>query len=633
MFVARALSACSTAILLAACAPIHGTRGTYIDFIRPDSRPPLISAGPIADSLWGPLSESARGDGISDLRRSELEQLVRRFAPSIMLQPRDFVQVGNRKYRMQPTDAALYADTLRLDLIRAAPYQFYDSLDVPLRSISADSLRALVEIAQRYQSEANVLAAWYFDFPGRNPKEWWEAYGRFRTGPDSARWAQPTVYAHPFVGAAGQLVIQYWFFYPINDYVGNHEGDWEHINVVVSRDRTVIEGVHYFFHSRSIMLPQGNHQPEIVDGTHPVVYIGGRMYHVFDYPIRIFASDRNEGSHGNFPYPGEWEAAAGMGAPESVKAPGNDSTRIIPHHRFRVVLTPEPSRIDYQRHPEVLREWAWLILPVRWGFPSAPSADFGLKSIDLGNRAPYGAAYNASWNRTAPTLHYAAYQVRKLSAPRSMIEDLLQPWYYPYIFRTPRYVHDVRSVLNRSELKRLGLAPAGGWSEIGIGGPIMGLHIGIPTEGMSELYGMSTGISLWRNFWAKLRFGAVELVGGYQRFNRTDTLGGALYVFPITANAVLRAPDALIRPYATIGGGAYGWESRIHTTDPAVRTLEAGWGMGWTAAAGFEYYLRPKIALDVGLRYHATGVPATGIGRTGRDLSFLGLWVGHYVRF
>ena len=51
------------------------------------------------------------------------------------------------------------------------------------------------------------------------------------------------------------------------------------------------------------------YRPEIVDSTHLVVYVGGRMYHVLDYPIRLVAGDRNEGSHGNFPYAGEWEAA------------------------------------------------------------------------------------------------------------------------------------------------------------------------------------------------------------------------------------------------------------------------------------------------------------------------------------
>jgi len=35
-----------------------------------------------------------------------------------------------------------------------------------------------------------------------------------------------------------EFVIQYWFFYPFNDGANNHEGDWEHINVIVTiKDR------------------------------------------------------------------------------------------------------------------------------------------------------------------------------------------------------------------------------------------------------------------------------------------------------------------------------------------------------------------------------------------------------------
>ena len=36
----------------------------------------------------------------------------------------------------------------------------------------------------------------------------------------------PTVYAR-VVEQAGDTVIQYWFFYPLNDAFNRHEGDWE----------------------------------------------------------------------------------------------------------------------------------------------------------------------------------------------------------------------------------------------------------------------------------------------------------------------------------------------------------------------------------------------------------------------
>jgi hypothetical protein len=280
----------------------------------------------------------------------------------------------------------------------------------------------------------------------------------------------------------------------------------------------------------------------------------------------------------------------------------------------------------------VLRQWAWLLLPARWGFPAAPSLGSEIKSLDLGNRSPYGPAYNTSWNRLSPTLLYPSYRVRKLSFARSAFEDLLQPWYYLYIFRRPRYVHDVRGSRDRRALERLGLAPRGGWAERGMGSPILGVHAGFPTKGFSDLYGSSTGISLWKNFWGKVRIGALELMGGYQKFPRSGDPGGAVFVYPITASVVIRAPDALFRPYASLGGGFYGWDSRVNLT-ATQRLQQAGWSLGWTGGAGIEYYLRTRVALDVGVRYHATRGPGASVGIMDEKLHFFALWVGHYVRF
>jgi hypothetical protein len=524
------------------------------------------------------------------------------------------------------------ADTLRLDRIRAAPYQFHDSLNFVLTELSVDSLARLVTQLRRYEADPDLLVTSYFDFPGGSAREWWRAYAAFRTGPDSARWAQPTVYAHPFRLLDGRVMIQYWYFYPFNDFVGNHEGDWEHLNVVVTADRSAIAEAHYYFHHRSINLPQGKFKPLIMDSTHVIAYVGGRMYTVFDYPIRWFGKERNEGSHAHFPYPGEWEGAAGMGAPESVRAT-SDSSRVLPWHGFRVVLMPDAERIDYGRHPEVLRDWAWHVLPVRWGFPAVPSFGWEIKTADVGNRAPFGPAYNAAWNRPAPGLLYPAYHLRKLHPVRSVIEDLLQPWYYPYAFRTPRYVHDTRGLLSRDDLVHLGYAPPGGWREFGIGGPVLGVHLGYPAGGFSDNYSSSLGVSVWRNFWGKVRFGALEFMGGYQRFSRMDGLGGTLVVYPITASVAARMPDATLRPYATLGGGAYGWEAR-ERIDGDKQLVTPGWSLGWTASVGLEYYLRLNLALDVALRYHQMrNGPGAAAGVPEGSLRFYSLWVGHYLRF
>lgn len=608
-------------------------RGGYLHVIRPDRRPPLVGTRDEADQLFGPMAESVRGDGIAESHRDSLEALVRRFAPTLVLPRGDHVRRQGRKFQLVPIHPLLMADTLRVDRIGAAPYALRSAADVPFRQAPRESLARLVTGGAAYLSHPDDLETSYFDFPGEGPREWWTAYAGLRAGPDSLAWSQPVVFAHPFLDGGGGLFVQYWYFYPFNDFVGNHEGDWEHVSVGVSADRARVTSVHYYFHGRSVVLPEGRYTPELVDGTHPIVYVGGRGYVVFDYPTRLFAHERNSGSHGCFPFAGEWEGAAGLGTTESVSGAGADSLRVVAHDRFRVVLTPEPGRIDYLRRPEVLEEWAWFLLPARWGFPSAPSPGSSLRMADAGNQAPFGPAYNAGWNRTAPGLSYPRYPVRRLPAVRSMLEDLVQPWYYLYAFRTPRFVPDGRDGRSRQELERLGLAPRSGGAERGFGSTLLGSSIGLPREGFASRFGTSTGISLWRSLWVKARRGPLQVEGGYQKFRSRTATGGTLFVYPLTAHLVVRAPEAMLRPYATLGAGAYGWEARFPTSLPDTQGVTSGWSFGQSAGIGVEYYLRPRVALDLSLRYHDCATPGARAELAGDRLRFVTVQAGHYFRF
>ena len=75
------------------------------------------------------------------------------------------------------------------------------------------------------------LFGYHLDFPG-NPLE---------AGCDYEEWAraiaagtQSTTYAHVATedGRDDRLALQYWFFYPFNDYTNKHEGDWEMIQLI-----------------------------------------------------------------------------------------------------------------------------------------------------------------------------------------------------------------------------------------------------------------------------------------------------------------------------------------------------------------------------------------------------------------
>jgi hypothetical protein len=72
---------------------------------------------------------------------------------------------------------------------------------------------------------------YHLDFPG----------DALHPGCDYNRWAKrltrgsaPVVYSHVVgeEGAPGKLALQYWFFYPFNDFNNTHEGDWEMIQLL-----------------------------------------------------------------------------------------------------------------------------------------------------------------------------------------------------------------------------------------------------------------------------------------------------------------------------------------------------------------------------------------------------------------
>ena len=118
---------------------------------------------------------------------------------------------------------------------------------------------------------------YHLDFPG-DP---------LNAGCDYERWSrritagtQPTVYAHVATdpGYPGKLALQYWFFYPFNDFNNTHEGDWEMTQLVFDASdaaealtKTPTE-VGYSSHEGAERAAWGDDKLEIVDGTHPVVY-------------------------------------------------------------------------------------------------------------------------------------------------------------------------------------------------------------------------------------------------------------------------------------------------------------------------------------------------------------------------
>ncbi len=204
----------------------------------------------------------------------------------------------------------------------------------------------------------------------------------------------PTQYAHIFWfnKSRGLLAIQYWFYYPYNEWINHHEGDWERINVIVRgpshvTDKAVFRpvGYQFFFHwwtyepTKVVRIRDADAQ-----GDHVVVYAGG---------FSQFLLWNGWNSGGSYPLPAVFPAVGGgLGKwrpPEDTSKPA----RFIRPEDFKVVLLPEPDRLDVHANPEL----AWLRLSFHAGQPRMYGNPLKLNRAVFGE-APQQPARQMGWN-------------------------------------------------------------------------------------------------------------------------------------------------------------------------------------------------------------------------------------------
>jgi hypothetical protein len=182
--------------------------------------------------------------------------------------------------------AARYAPVVRLveQQEECGPGEPYEPIDIEaILDEDTVSLRGpwrsndLVEIGPSADDLGRGLYEYNLDFPGDalNPGCDYEKWAR-RITEDT----EPTVYAHVATEAAypDRLALQYWFYYPFNDWNNLHEGDWEMIQLVFpagsAEEALATEPleVGYSQHEGGERAEWGEEKLEVVDGTHPVVY-------------------------------------------------------------------------------------------------------------------------------------------------------------------------------------------------------------------------------------------------------------------------------------------------------------------------------------------------------------------------
>jgi len=193
--------------------------------------------------------------------------------------------------------------------------------------------------------------------PGPWYGTWDEAIGRHAGDP---RYTEGTTYASLFRrdgSAAGEVVIQYWFFYPFNPAANRHEGDWEHVNVVLDSPNLAtgrILRVEYYYHEEVVVAREPGVDYTVADSTHPVVYVGGS---------NSACGLSGDGTHGSYPHSGAWpnildETVDGLGL--RIDFDGYRNVELVPD---------QPARTVFLHDPDLTYAIGWQHFAGLWGYP------------------------------------------------------------------------------------------------------------------------------------------------------------------------------------------------------------------------------------------------------------------------
>lgn len=277
----------------------------------------------LATCASGPAGATPPGEApIPDAEaEAAADALVRRFAPVIRLQAQPEPCGPGEPFA--PIDVTL----------------LFDNPEVALRGPwSPDDL---VAVAPALSDVTDGRFGYHLDFPG----------SALAPGCDYERWAGrlallggPTAYARVVrePGEPARLALQYWLFYPYNDYNNKHEGDWEMIQLVFdapdagSALRTSPTRVGYSQHEGAEEARWDDPKLERVDGTHPVVF-------------------PSAGSHANY-----FEPALHLGRSAQQGVGCDDTTDPGPDLLPRIVRLPEDAEEARRDHP-------WLGFEGHWG--------------------------------------------------------------------------------------------------------------------------------------------------------------------------------------------------------------------------------------------------------------------------
>ncbi len=301
----------------------------------------------------------------------------------------------------------VWAVSLRYMLVEAAPLMraeftvklnfSYDVNPASYTQVYTDPQPDLTQTNFRtlpLDNGTGISYAYFLDGPGTNlgndlEEESWSAAWRTAQGYGDPLAVDPTTttypphqYVHLFWLHKPDhlLALQYWFYYPYDKFSNNHEGDWEHVNVVLDMENPAAPVIAFFqfsWHGNQlgILARDAYRVGDGNGGDHLVNFVGGAVCTMFN---EIWCGDTSGAS---FPYPGVWD----FGQTETVAGDTANPGRRIHATDFTIDLLARPEDMDFDARPDL----SWYQLPFLFGEPITEINDLVVQSTN-NHRAPVG---------------------------------------------------------------------------------------------------------------------------------------------------------------------------------------------------------------------------------------------------
>lgn len=329
-----------------------------------------VAARPDSAGVPGDGAPEALREG--DLSADEQRALAERFQPAMVFSGPDIWPVTVDYCYEAGADLYAYAAS---DDDHASPTLAVAAADLPTADLAA----------------LDPALIYGVDCPGDNSgpgyeDATWITEWRAIQGDDPATAPyRPVDYVHVswWDRAAQQALIAYWFWMPYDKFANNHEGDWEHVNLVIdlSGAEPALADVHWFFHSRDTREFQ--RITRITDdegGDHPVVFSGG---------CGEFDGWGGCYSGASYPWPGVY-----VGTAELITEDTTHHARWLHPDDIDVVLLPEPAAVA----PGGDLAISWLPLNVYFGQWEV-EANSSILLLAGPASPPTQPAYKPEWNQ------------------------------------------------------------------------------------------------------------------------------------------------------------------------------------------------------------------------------------------